>query len=261
MSMRSIGAKIARLANAGFDVQIGPHTEALQGFYALVYRSRDLPVCDECETPCAITWDMCGHGHSVTQALENAEAVAKTGRPLKSYDGEDFYEACDDEPVAPTPTEPNMSEQRLPRVSVEVIETIGATQGQMDMEKALARFSVENPQIVMILSGLPTATPVMAGALAYELLHKQADVDWSNENLGGDSEQPFLQDRLRPWTVRVLPDEGDGEAEDIRVFAIESTDARIVAFAMSGGFARPAAVSEMGAHDYTVVELYTEIIE
>jgi hypothetical protein len=153
-----------------------------------------------------------------------------------------------------------MSEQRLPRVSAAVIETIGAAKGQVDLEKALARFAVENPQVVMVLSGLPAATPVMAGAITYELLHKQADVDWSNENLGGNSEQPFLQDRLRPWTVRVLPDELDGKVEDIRVFAIESTDARILAFAISGGFAR-CGVSEMGGRDYTIVELYTEIIE
>jgi hypothetical protein len=80
------------LANAGFDVQIGPHTEALQGFYALVYHAKDLPVCAECEAPCDVTWDMCGHGHSVTEALENAETVATTGKPLKSYDIEDFCE-------------------------------------------------------------------------------------------------------------------------------------------------------------------------
>ncbi|MHC4370215.1 MAG: hypothetical protein ACYSW8_21595 [Planctomycetota bacterium] len=152
-----------------------------------------------------------------------------------------------------------MSEQRLPRVSTEVIETIGAAKGQIDAERAVARFATENPQIIMMLSGLPTATPVMAGAIAYELLHKQADVDWSNENLGDGSEQPFLHDRLHPWTVRVLPDEGDGEIEDFKVFAIESTDARIIAFAMSGGFAR--AATKMEDYDHTLVELYTEIIE
>jgi hypothetical protein len=76
-----------------------------------------------------------------------------------------------------------MDQQRLPRVSVEVIETIGAAKGQVDLEKALARFAAENPQIVMMLAGIPDANPVMAGAITYELLNKQADVDWSNENL------------------------------------------------------------------------------
>jgi hypothetical protein len=76
-----------------------------------------------------------------------------------------------------------VSEQRLPRVSIEVIETIGAARGQVDLEAALARFAAENPQVVMMLAGIPDANPVMAGAIAYELLNKQADVDWSNEKL------------------------------------------------------------------------------
>jgi hypothetical protein len=89
MSMRSIGAKIARLAN-DFDIQTGPHTEGVPGFYALVYHAEDLPTCDECENPTGIDWDMCGHGWSVTEALANAEAIAMTGKPLAAFKPEDF---------------------------------------------------------------------------------------------------------------------------------------------------------------------------
>jgi hypothetical protein len=96
MSMRSVGAKIVRLAN---DF---PHTEGLPGFYALVYHARELPTCDECESPLDITWDICGHGWSVTEALENAHTLATTGKPLKTYEPEDFCETSDAEP-APTP--------------------------------------------------------------------------------------------------------------------------------------------------------------
>jgi hypothetical protein len=71
--------------------------------------------------------------------------------------------------------------------------------------------------------------------------------------------RPFRRDNLKPWTVRVLPEAGDGLVQDFRVFAVESTDAQIIAYAMAGGFAKGTAVMEES--DRTIIELYTEIIE
>ena len=77
-----------------------------------------------------------------------------------------------------------MDVQHLPRVSQELIETMGAAAGQLDLDTAIARLSRENPQIVMMIAAIAVpASPLMAVAIAYEMLHKQADIDWSNENL------------------------------------------------------------------------------
>jgi hypothetical protein len=76
-----------------------------------------------------------------------------------------------------------MDVQHLPRVSPELVETIGAAKGQLDLETAIERLGRENPQIVMLVSGLTDFTPLMAVAVVYEMLHKQADIDWSNANL------------------------------------------------------------------------------
>jgi hypothetical protein len=88
--MRKFGSKITCFLEEGFDVQIGPHTEGLPGYYAVVCRLEELPQCDECEAPAEIVWDDSGHGRTPQEALDNAEAIEEHGSPIRYYKPEDF---------------------------------------------------------------------------------------------------------------------------------------------------------------------------
>lgn len=62
---------------------------------------------------------------------------------------------------------------------------------------------------------------------------------------------------MKWWTVRVLP-ECEGSPKDYRVKAADPMDARIIAFALDGGF--PNQYQKMQEGDVALVQMYTEII-
>jgi hypothetical protein len=76
--------------------------------------------------------------------------------------------------------------QRLPRVSQGLVSTIAGATGQLDLEQALKRLMDENPQLVLLAdsfaTNFPAFGPLAIIAIAYELLNKQADVNWTEEH-------------------------------------------------------------------------------
>lgn len=64
--------------------------------------------------------------------------------------------------------------------------------------------------------------------------------------------------RVRKWLVRVFQDYVDA-ACTYTVYAVNPLDARIIAFALDGGF--PKAMTEMRDGDIELVVTYTEIVK
>lgn len=63
------------------------------------------------------------------------------------------------------------------------VELMGVKDGQIDLEAAISRVSSENPQLVLMAGCLKDANPLLAVVMAYELLRRQADTDWMEENM------------------------------------------------------------------------------
>ena len=73
--------------------------------------------------------------------------------------------------------------QRLPSVSEATVETMGSIDGHIDLVEAVARLGRENPRLLVSMSMLPPGTSLIAAvALAYEMLHRQADAEWMEAN-------------------------------------------------------------------------------
>lgn len=77
--------------------------------------------------------------------------------------------------------------QRLPRVSKELVSALAeAPVGHLDLEQSLKRLMDENPQLVLLADAFATHFqafgPVSMIAIVYEMLNKQADVDWTEEH-------------------------------------------------------------------------------
>lgn len=73
--------------------------------------------------------------------------------------------------------------QRLPTVSGNLVSAVAEGQ-PINMEEAVRRLAIENPQLLILGATMANTTNIMAIAIAYELLHKQADLDWTEENCG-----------------------------------------------------------------------------
>lgn len=66
---------------------------------------------------------------------------------------------------------------RLPVVSRELID---AATGNNDIStiRGIHRLAEENPQLLMLGLHMPLCPPLVAMAIAYELLHRQEEVDY-----------------------------------------------------------------------------------
>lgn len=63
------------------------------------------------------------------------------------------------------------------------VELMGVKDGQIDLEAALARVATENPQLLILAGCLKDTNPLLAVVMAYEMLRRQADTDWMEENM------------------------------------------------------------------------------